>query len=73
MPWFDLVAPLMVIGSMGEIFYFIVSSDTVRGNRQGRAHFPPTRRDIEALARLWRRLWSHRMRLAPPAHLSQSS
>jgi hypothetical protein len=72
MPWFDLVAPLMVIGSMGEIFYFIVSSDTVRGNRQGRAHFPPTRRDIEALARLWR-LLSHRARPAPPARPLQSS
>jgi hypothetical protein len=73
MTWFDLVAPLAVIGLMGEIFYFIVSSDAVRGNRQRRARFPPTRRDIEALARLWRRLWSHRARSAPPARRSQSS
>jgi len=27
MTWFGLVAPLVVIGLMGEIFYFIVSSD----------------------------------------------
>jgi hypothetical protein len=55
MNWLDIVAPLMVVGLMGEIFYFIASSEAVRGNKWARAriHFPPTRRNVEALVRLW--------------------
>jgi hypothetical protein len=64
--WLDLVAPLMVIGLMGEIFYFIASSDAVRGYGRQRARFPPTRRDLEALPRLWRRRWDRLRRRAEP-------
>jgi hypothetical protein len=64
--WLDLVAPLMVIGLMSEIFYFIASSDAVRGYRRQRARFPPTQRDIEAVPRLWRRQWGHLRRSAQP-------
>jgi hypothetical protein len=59
MAWSDLAASFTVSGLMGEIFYFIAASDAVRGNRQRRARFPPTQRNIEALARFWRRLWIH--------------
>jgi len=37
MTWMDVVAPLMVIGLIGEIFYFIVSSEAVRGNQWRRS------------------------------------
>jgi hypothetical protein len=64
--WLDLLAPLMVIGLMGEIFYFITSSEAVRGYRRQRARFLPTRRDLEALPRLWRRQLSRLRRRAKP-------
>jgi hypothetical protein len=54
--WFDILGPLVVIGLMGMILYFIMSSEAIS---QGRRHrpFPPTQRDIEAARRLWRRRW----------------
>jgi hypothetical protein len=55
MTWQDVVAPLLVIGLMGEIIFFIVTSEAVRGNRPSR--FLPTKRDIAAMGRLWRRRW----------------
>lgn len=33
MTWMDVVAPLMVIGLLGEICYFIVSSEAARGTQ----------------------------------------
>jgi hypothetical protein len=59
MTWLDVIAPLAVIGLMGEIIFFIVTSESVRGHRPSR--FPPTKRDIAAMVRLWRRWW-RRMR-----------
>ena len=48
MTWMDVVAPLMVIGLRGEIFYFMISSEAVRGNQWRRSRLRP-RRDIAAL------------------------
>jgi hypothetical protein len=56
MTWQDVVAPFMVIGLMGEILYFIVSSEAVRGNQWRRSQMRPGR-DIAALGRLLRRRW----------------
>jgi hypothetical protein len=56
----DVVGPLMVIGLMGEILYFIVSSEAVRGNHWRRSRMRP-RRDIAALGRLARRWWRKQM------------
>jgi hypothetical protein len=54
--WSDFLGPLFVIGLMGMILYFIMSSDAISQGR--RQHpFPPTQRDIEATGRLWRRRW----------------
>lgn len=58
MEWFgiagsDFLGPLFVIGLMGMIVYFIMSSEAISQGR--RQHpFPPTERDITALGRLWR-------------------
>jgi hypothetical protein len=58
MTWFDVLAPLMVIGLMTIIFFAIVTSEGVaRGARRGRRRLPPTQRDIEATGRLWWRRW----------------
>jgi hypothetical protein len=59
MTWLDIVAPLLVIGLIGEILYFIVSSEAVRGHQWRRSQMRPGR-DILALGRLWRRWWRHR-------------
>jgi hypothetical protein len=63
MTWFDVVAPLIVIGLFALLFFIITTSEGVsRGARRGRNRFPPTQRDIEATGRLWRRRWR---KLAP--------
>jgi hypothetical protein len=70
MTWFDVLAPLMVIGLMTIIFFAIVTSEGVsRSARRGRRRLPPTQRDIEATGRLWRRRWRHvlpNQRMEPP-------
>ena len=68
--WYDFLGPLFVIGLMGMILYFIMSSEAIAQGR--RQHpFPPTQRDIEATGRLWRRRWrkltSWTERPSPPA------
>jgi hypothetical protein len=51
--WFDFLGPLLVIGLMSMILYFIMSSEAISQGR--RQHpFPPTERDIAATGRLWR-------------------
>jgi hypothetical protein len=61
--WSDFLGPLFVIGLMGMILYFIMSSEAISQGR--RQHpFPPTERDLVATKRLWRwrlrRLWPQR-------------
>ncbi len=57
MTWFDVVAPLTVIGLFVLLFFVIVTSEGVsRGARRGRKRFP-TQQNIEATRRLWRRRW----------------
>ena len=62
MIWMDVVAPLMVIGLIGEIFYFIISSAAVRGNQWRQSRMRP-RRGIAGLGRLARRWWRTQVRI----------
>ena len=68
MTWFEVVAPLMVIGLLGMILYFITSS-TGMSRRNGRSGpFPPTQRDVAATARRWRRRARHVLPDQPTPH-----
>jgi hypothetical protein len=60
MTWLDVVTPLMVIGLLGEIIYFIVSSAAVRGHQWRRRRSRPGR-DLVALGRLLQRWWRPRL------------
>jgi hypothetical protein len=59
MTWLDVVAPLLVIGLIGEILYVIISSEAIQENEWRRSRLRPGR-DIAALGRLSRR-WRHRL------------
>jgi hypothetical protein len=69
MTWLDIVAPLMVIGLMSMIFYFIASSEGISRQRRKSRSFPPTQRDLAAAGRLWRRRWRHALhdQTTPPS------
>jgi hypothetical protein len=57
MSWFDVLAPLMVVGLLALLFSFIASSEGVSNGARHRRPFPPTQRNIAAAGRLWRRRW----------------
>jgi hypothetical protein len=69
MTWFDVLAPVMVIGLFALLFFIIAWSSGVSNKSHRRWPFPPTQRDIEATGRRrrWRRLTPWTEHPLPPS------